>query len=88
MNELLTIVRESLLAVSCPRYYETERGFQGALLAELNSRLPSLQLADAIVEQEYQKRMPEHGIRIRPGGKGVGSLFSALGSWGNRFKLD
>lgn len=68
MNELqlLTIVRESLLAVSNPRYYETERGFQGALLAELNSRLPSLQLADAIVEQEYQKRMPEHGIRIRP----------------------
>lgn len=66
MDEILTIVRESLLAVRNPRYYETERGFQGAFLVELNSRLPSLQLADAIVEQEYQKRMPEHGSRIRP----------------------
>lgn len=66
MDELLRIVRESLLTINNPRYYETERGFQGALLAEINSRLPSLQLAGAIVEQEYQKRMPEHGISIRP----------------------
>ncbi len=66
MNDLLNIVRESLIAISHPRYYKTERGFQGEFLAELKQRLPSLQWEGAIVEQEYQKRMPDHGIRIRP----------------------
>jgi hypothetical protein len=66
MDDLLNIVRESLSVISNPRFYETERGFQGALLTELNLRLPSLSLKGAIIEQEYQKRMPEHGFRIRP----------------------
>ena len=66
MDELLSIVRESLAAVSHPRFYETERGFQGAFLAELVRRLPTLSFKGAIVEQEYQKRMRPHGITTRP----------------------
>lgn len=66
MDELINIIRESLVAINHPRFYETERGFQGAFLAELGQRLPALQWDGAIVEQEYQKRMPDHGIRIRP----------------------
>jgi hypothetical protein len=42
-------------------------GYQGELLAELRSALPELALdGDAIVEQEYQKRMRDHGIDRRP----------------------
>ena len=66
MDKLLNIVKESLAAVNHPRFYETERGFQGAFLSELNQRLPFLQWDGAIVEQEYQKRMPHHGLKIRP----------------------
>lgn len=66
MDELLNIVRQSLAAIKLPRFYKTERGFQGALLTELERRLPSLQWEGAIVEQEYQKRMRDHGIRKRP----------------------
>ena len=35
------------------------------------------------IREEFKLR--DIGIK---GDKGVGSLFSALGSWGNRFKLD
>jgi hypothetical protein len=63
MNAILHAFRESLLAVSHPRFFETERGFQGQLLVELNSRL---QCEGSVVEQEYQKRMRDHGLTIRP----------------------
>lgn len=66
MTEILTFIQDSLAAVRHPRLYETERGFQGAFLVELSKRFPRLQWEGAIVEQEYQKRMREHGIRIRP----------------------
>lgn len=66
MDRLLNIVKESLVAVDNPRFYKTERGFQGAFLAELSRRLPSLRWEGAIIEQEYQKRILPHGLRIRP----------------------
>ncbi len=66
MDDFLNIVKESLAEVKHPRFYETERGFQGAFLAELGRRLPELQWEGAIVEQEYQKRMVDHGITVRP----------------------
>lgn len=66
MDELLNIIRDSLAAIIHPRFYETERGFQGEFLTKLNLRLPSLQWKGAIVEQEYQKRMKYHGTGIRP----------------------
>jgi hypothetical protein len=66
MQILLQTIRSALLGITNPRFYDTERGFQGELLAELRNRLPALELDGAIVEQEYQKRIPDHGFRIRP----------------------
>ena len=63
MNAVLHAIRESLRAVTQPRFFETERGFQGQLLVELNGRL---QCEGTVVEQEYQKRMCHHGFKIRP----------------------
>jgi hypothetical protein len=59
--------RTALLAITEPRFFGTERGYQGALIAELQQRLADVRLpGDPIVEQEYQKRISAHGIRIRP----------------------
>ena len=68
-RRFLRILREALEAITEPRFFETERGFQGELLAELRAtRLPEGRFpGDPVVEQEYQKRMREHGIRIQPG---------------------
>lgn len=52
--------------ITHPRYYLSERGYQGALIAQLQQGLTELNWEDAIIEQEYQKRIREHGIRIRP----------------------
>lgn len=63
-DDLLACVVESLTAITTPRFFQTERGYQGALLAQLSQRL---HLPDyAIVEQEYQKQADLHGITIRP----------------------
>ena len=44
----------------------TERGFQGEFLDLLRETLPEVGLlGDAIVEQEYQKRIREHCITLR-----------------------
>jgi hypothetical protein len=61
---LSAALRESLLAITTPRLFETERGYQGALLEQLGRRLRLT--APAIAEQEYQKQMQHHGLRIRP----------------------
>ena len=63
----LRILREALEAITEPRFFATERGFQGELLAGLRARLHEAYFpGDPVVEQEYQKRMREHDIRIRP----------------------
>lgn len=61
---ILSSMREALAACTHPRLFETERGFQGQLLVELAKRvhLPN----QAIIEQEYQKRLLAHGLNIRP----------------------
>lgn len=66
MELLLQTIRNSLLGITNPRCYDTERGFQGELLSEIRNRLPQLGIDGAIVEQEYQKRNSEHGLKIRP----------------------
>lgn len=66
-NALLAHFTDALGAITAPRFYETERGFQGALLAELQKTIPQHLLPDgAILEQEYQKRLYAHGVKIRP----------------------
>lgn len=61
---LLACIRESLLAVTHPRLYATERGFQGELLVQLSNRLKLD--PPALWEQEHQKTLADHGLQIRP----------------------
>jgi hypothetical protein len=65
---LLAAIRESLYAITELRLFETERGYQGALIVELSKRLPNLEVSKqgALVEQEYQKKSRTHGLTIRP----------------------
>jgi hypothetical protein len=67
MEKFLAIFQEALGAIREPRLFKTERGYQGALLAELQLRLRNAAFpGDPIIEQEYQKTIPNHGITIRP----------------------
>jgi len=66
MDPLIEAIRDSICRVTHPRFYETERGFQGEFITQLNQILPAVQPEGAIVEQEYQKRLPDHGITTRP----------------------
>jgi hypothetical protein len=64
---LLAHVRDSLAQIRAPRFFETERGYQGALLAQLEKRIPHALLPEgAVFEQEHQKRLAHHGLSIRP----------------------
>jgi len=64
---MIDAIAQSLRTITHPRFYETERGFQGEFLVSLRRVLPDIGLpGDAIVEQEYQKRVLDHGIKIRP----------------------
>ena len=66
-EEFLIMLSQSLESIRDPRFFQTERGYQGELLAELRKRLRDVALpGDPVVEQEYQKRIPDHGIKIRP----------------------
>jgi len=66
-HKLLEHIRESLASISAPRFFETERGFQGALLTQLENRIPNYVLPEgALIEQEHQKSPAQHGLRIRP----------------------
>lgn len=65
-EHFLDVIRESLVAITHPRFYETERGFQGQLVSNLNARLEEIGLGRAIVEEEYQKVIELHNLKIRP----------------------
>jgi hypothetical protein len=66
-KQFLTLLREALESIREPRLFETERGFQGELLIQMGKRLKHAELpGDPIVEQEYQKTLPHHGLNIRP----------------------
>lgn len=65
-DRFLSGLETALNNISHPRYFETERGYQGALIAELQQQLPNFNWDGAIVEQEYQKRIREHGLTVRP----------------------
>ena len=61
------VLLKSIEAIDDRRFYQTERGYEGALVAELANRLPKAGVLDgSIVEMEYQKRLGLHGTRIRP----------------------
>jgi len=62
IETILTAVR----SITNPRFYKTERGFQGELDGLLSASLRDKEPRDAIVEQEAQKTLKLHGIRRRP----------------------
>ena len=67
-DQFIKIFKESLGAITAERFYETERGYQGQLLIELDNRFKREHNVpnQTIIEQEYQKTLPNHGIDIRP----------------------
>jgi len=66
-DAFLAVMQEALEAIREPRFFKSERGFQGQLLAMLQARLPEAGFpGDPIIEQEHQKRMRAHKIKIRP----------------------
>ena len=66
-SQLLAVFIDALERIQEPRFFQTERGYQGELLAELRTRLADAAFpGDPVVEQEYQKRIRLHGIKIRP----------------------
>ena len=63
----LALFIEALEVIKEPRFFKSERGYQGELLAELRNRIARARFpGDPIVEQEYQKTIPAHGLKIRP----------------------
>jgi hypothetical protein len=61
------VLLRSIEAIGDRRFYQTERGYGGAFVVELASRLPKTSVLDgSIVEIEYQKLLRLHGTRIRP----------------------
>jgi hypothetical protein len=67
MEQFLTILQEALGAIREGRFFATERGYQGELITELRQRLRQAAFpGDPVIEQEYQKTLPNHGIAIRP----------------------
>ena len=63
----LEVLQQALGSITEKRSFQDERSFQGALLQELARRLQrGVRQDDPIIEEEYQKRIRGHGIRIRP----------------------
>jgi len=66
--EPLQILLSAIESIREPRLFETERGYQGQLAAQIDrfvGREPD-RLLRPLVEEEYQKRADQHGIRLRP----------------------
>lgn len=64
---LLDHLTAALRTITTPRFYQNEHGFQGELLVQLKQAIPADFLPDeAIIEQEHQKKLKVHGLRIRP----------------------
>ena len=60
--------RHSLKVIKVKRFFSTERCYQGRLLSELDKRIKikKILLGEIVIEQEYQKKLKNHGIKIRP----------------------
>lgn len=67
-KEFLRVFRISLNAIKESRLFQTERGYQGQLVAELSKHLDRAAIwpDNPLIEPEYQKRARDHGTTIRP----------------------
>jgi len=65
---IIQMVLTSLYEISSPRFFNTERGFQGRFLISFNKQLEERKIfpEGTIIEEEYQKSNKLHGIKQRP----------------------
>ncbi len=64
---MIEMITEALKRITHLRFFETERGYQGELAGLLSALVRNgVWPGDGIVEEEYQKRARDHGIRKRP----------------------
>ena len=67
-NAVIEIVIEALKEVNNPRFFKTERGYQGRFACAMYEVMDNKEIFpdDTILEEEYQKRLKEHGTIQRP----------------------
>ena len=67
-EQIIKIVVKALKNMDSSRFFKTERGFQGRFACALYEILDAESLFpdDIIIEEEYQKRIGNHGTRLRP----------------------
>jgi len=66
--DLIRAATDALKSITAPRFFRSERGFQGEFHVKLEELLRGKGLIPnhAIIEEEYQKTIPNHGISHRP----------------------
>lgn len=66
-DKLLAHIEAALAEIKHPAFFDDERSFQGELLVMLRKTIPAHILPEeAVIQQEYQKRLASHGLAIRP----------------------
>jgi len=65
---IIKVIIEALKRMDSPRFFKTERGFQGRFACALYEIFDAKNIFqdDTIIEEEYQKRIKPHGTRLRP----------------------
>lgn len=65
---IIETIVEALKHMDSPRFFKTERGFQGRFACALYEIFDAKKIFpdDTIIEEEYQKRIRPHGTRLRP----------------------
>lgn len=63
---IMEAINLALTKVNNQRFFENERGFQGEFKANLKAELGIDLPAGSIIEDEHQKRLKDHGLRLRP----------------------
>lgn len=66
MTIMESAIATTLEKIRHPRFFENERGFQGEFRTVLKSEIGSQMDPDAIIEDEHQKRLMDHGLNLRP----------------------
>ncbi len=68
IQSFIEIIINALKEIKSPRFFNTERGFQGEFKSALGKILLEQNIFpdEAIIEEEYQKSLKFHGIRQRP----------------------
>ena len=67
-SRMINVIVEAIKRIRSERLFTSERGYRGELKSRLDQVLRGQHLLSdrAIVEEEYQKTIPKHGIKHRP----------------------